>query len=178
MTGKLTGLNLSRDGREWVVTFSTSQNPSSLFDELAGKDVNIEIKKASKRRSLDANAYCWVLIHKLAEALSMDPADVYRTAIREIGGVSKIVCVTEEDADVVARCWTSRGLGWQAEKMPSKLPGCVNLMLWLGSSEYDTKQMSDLIDAIIQDCQAVGIETDTPEEIERIKSLWGTAPER
>ena len=177
MIGRLRDLTLTRDGNQ-IVSVEVKADFTERFDALKDGDVNVEIKKFRPKRSLDANAYCWVLIHKLAEALSMDPADVYRSAIREIGGVSKIVCVTEEDADVVARCWTSRGLGWQAEKMPSKLPGCVNLMLWLGSSEYDTKQMSDLIDAIIQDCQAVGIETDTPEEIERIKSLWGTAPER
>lgn len=177
MIAKLRDLTLTRDGNQ-IVSLELKADFTERFDSLKDGDVNVEIKKYRPRRSLDANAYCWVLIHKLAEALSMDPADVYRHAIREIGGVSKIICVSEDDAETVARCWSSRGIGWQTEQMPSKLPGCVNLMLWLGSSEYDTKQMSSLIDAIIQDCQSVGIETDTPDEIARIKSLWGTAPER
>ena len=148
------------------------------YDELHDGDVDVTIKKFRRRRSLDANAYCWVLIDKLASVLGVPKETVYRDAIKQIGGVSEMVCVREIAFDTLKKAWESKGLGWMCDNVPSKLDGCVNAILYYGSSTYDTKQMSDLIDAIIQDCQAVGIETDTPEEIERIKSLWGTAPER
>ena len=56
--------------------------------------------------------------------------------------------------------------------MESKLPGCVNVVLYYGSSTYDTAQMSRLIDNIIQDCKAQGIDTRTPEEVARMKEEW------
>ena len=69
-------------------------------------------------------------------------------------------------------CWT----GWRhttASTGPSKIKGCVNVTVWYGSSVYDTKQMSRLIDAIVQDCKAAGIETMTPAELDALVSRWG-----
>lgn len=57
--------------------------------------------------------------------------------------------------------------------MPSKLKGCNNLILYYGSSTYNTEQMSRLIDNIVQDCKAVGIETMTPAELAALKDAWG-----
>lgn len=177
MIGKLKDLTFTRNGNQ-ILSVELRADYTEQFDELKDGDVNVEIKKYRPKRSLDANAYCWVLLNKLSAVVKRKPEDIYRDEIREIGGVSRIVCVPEEQAQDVSRGWCRNGIGWQAEQMPSKLPGCVNLILYLGSSEYDTAQMSDLIDLIIQDCQAVGIETDTPERIEEIKSLWAAAPER
>lgn len=58
------------------------------------------------------------------------------------------------------------------ERTQSKLPGCVNVILYYGSSVYDSRQMAALIDKIVQDCHAVGIETRTPEEIASIMEQW------
>ena len=69
--------------------------------------------------------------------------------------------------------WEHNGIGWQAETMPSKLPGCTNVILYYGSSTYDTAQMSRLIDLIVQDCDALGIETKDPAEIDRLVEEWG-----
>lgn len=56
--------------------------------------------------------------------------------------------------------------------MPSKLQGCVNVVLYFGSSTYDTAQMSRLIDLCVQDCKQVGIETMTPAELEALVERW------
>ena len=45
-------------------------------------------------------------------------------------------------------------------------------MFYRGSSVYDNAQMSRLIENIVQDCKAVGIETLTPSELERLKEGW------
>lgn len=122
-----------------------------------------------KKRSLDANGYAWVLIDKLAQKLRTDKADVYRNAIKDIGGVSTMVCIKQEAAETMKREWEKRGVGWQVDEMPSKLKGCVNLILYYGSSVYDTKQMSALIDRLIKECKEQGIETLTPLELQRLK---------
>lgn len=69
----------------------------------------------------------------------------------------------------------NNGLGWQTDTIPSKLEGCTNVVLYYGSSTYDTEQMSRLIDIVVQDCKALGIETKTPDEIANMLSLWEAA---
>ena len=64
--------------------------------------------------------------------------------------------------------WSQRGLGWQVEEFDSKLPDCTNLVLYYGSSTYDTRQMSALIDSLVQDARAIGIETRPQEEIDSL----------
>ena len=66
MIGQLKDMTRSRDGK-WVISFATSEDFSAMFDELADKEVTVEIKRVRQRRSLDANAYAWVLIDKIAE---------------------------------------------------------------------------------------------------------------
>ena len=59
--------------------------------------------------------------------------------------------------------------------MPSKIEGCTNVILYYGSSTYNTEQMSRLINLVVEDCKAQGVETMTPDEINRMLSLWGGA---
>jgi hypothetical protein len=125
-------------------------------------DTEYELKEVKRKRSRDANAYAWQLIDKIAAAMNASKIDVYRAAIRDIGGVSETVCVKQEAADKLISGWTRNGLGWQAETIPSKLPDCVNIVLYYGSSTYDTAQMCRLIENLIQDAKALNIETIPP----------------
>lgn len=136
------------------------------------KTYDMEVKQHRERRSLDANAYAWVLIDKLAKATNTPKNAVYWTAIREIGGNAETVCVKQEAADKLCAAWTKNGLGWLAEKLPSKLPGCINVVLYYGSSTFDTAQMARFIDGIIQDCKAVGVETLPPDKLEAMLEGW------
>jgi hypothetical protein len=151
---------------------------SSEYEDLKDKDVNIEIKKYSKRRSLDANAYAWTIIDKIAEKTGIKKSEVYRNAIREIGGVSTIICVKDVAAESLCNGWSSHGTGWQTEKTKSKIPGCTNVTLWYGSSVFNTKQMSDLIDSLIQDAESLGIPTITEKEKDILIGKWTVKSEK
>ena len=126
-----------------------------------------------KGRSLDANAYCWVLLDKLAAHYNLPREAIYREEIRTIGGVSDVLCIVERAADDFIRRWTAQGIGWMAERGPSKIPGCVNVTVWYGSSSYDTEQMSRLIDQIVSDCESAGIEHLPPQKLAAMKQEWG-----
>lgn len=143
-----------------------------IISDMIGDKVNMDLKKR-KSRSLDANAYCWVLIDKLSEKLRIPKIQVYREAIRDIGGNAFIGPFQDKDIEGIQKFWSKHGLGWITEVVPSKIPGCQNVIFYYGSSEYDTKQMSRLIDLIIDECKAQGIETLTPDEIARMKASWG-----
>ena len=168
MIGRLSDVSRRMSG-EWVVSFELTTAPSK--EELEGMmdaDLDITAKKHRNRRSLDANAYAWVLIGKIAEAMHIDRKEVYRDAIRSIGGNHEIVCVQNKAVDSLRKGWESLGIGWQMETMPSKLDGCTTVFLYYGSSTYDTKQMSLLIDHLVQDAKELGIETMTPAELKTL----------
>lgn len=136
-----------------------------------GKKYSAELAELKNRRSLDANAMAWLLIGKLSEALGKPREEIYRHYIREIG-VSDVVCIKSEAAETMQEAWCKHGLGWLTDAFPSKLPGCTNVILYYGSSTYDTAQMSRLIDLIVEDCKEQGIETATPAEIALLKEEW------
>ncbi len=175
---KAAELSLSLEyGKGWRLSALISDDKSiaaakKLVDRLRDAVIGLDIDKWRERRSLDANAYAWLLIDKIAAATSVGKAVVYRNAIRDIGGVSEVVCVVAAGADKLCRSWEHKGLGWQAERSDSKIAGCVNVTLWYGSSVYDTRQMAALIDHIVQDAEALGIDTMTPQERQRLLDAW------
>lgn len=138
------------------------------YDALHDLDCDMTLKRFRAKRSLDANGYAWALIDKIAAEMRTTKEEVYRSTIRNIGGVSEVVCVQDRAVDKLRQGWSKNGLGWQTETFPSKLDGCTNVILYYGSSTYDTRQMSTLIDSLQQDCRALGIETRPQEEIDAL----------
>ena len=157
----------------WIcfrVSYREAVDMCGIFED--GKVYDVTIKPHRERRSLDANAYCWVLIDKLAAAYRMTKEEVYREYIRHIGGNNSTVCVQDKAVEQLVSGWERNGLGWQAETYPSKIVGCTNVILYYGSSTYDTEQMSRLIDMIIFDCKAQGIETLPPDKLTAMMEGW------
>ena len=144
----------------------------SAIDALKdGRTYEITIKEARRRRSLNANAYAWALINDIAAEVNLPPNYIYWRAVREIGGNSIMTSVKEEAADALEKTWSSRGLGWQAVK-ESEWRGYCNYRLIYGSSAYDTKQMSRLIDNLQQEAQNCGVETLAEKEIREMLENW------
>lgn len=175
ITGRIVGANIDFRTNKPCLTLEVNERNDfeALVDEMRDKDkLSIEVKPYRERRSLDANAYFFVLADKLATKLNITKEEVYRNAIKQIGGVSETVCVKDQAVTRLCEGWRNNGLGWQTDTFPSKIPGCTNVILYYGSSTYDTAQMSRLIDNVVQDCKAVGIETCPPDELARLLSLW------
>lgn len=168
MKGHLKDLTRNMDGT-FNLTVTVGGDGRAVWDKYHDKDVSVEIKQYRQKRSLDANGYCWTLIDKIAAAMHLDKVDVYREAIRAIGGNNCVVCVKNEAADALREGWQNNGIGWITDTMPSKIRGCTNVILYYGSSIYDTAQMALLIDHLVQDAKALGIETMTPKELEALK---------
>ena len=134
---------------------------------------DLEVKEHRKSRSLDANAYAWVLMGKLAEAMRITPEEVYRQAIQNVGGNYEIIPIKEEAAAHFKGIWEAKGLGWPCVDMGrSKIPGYRNLRAYYGSSTYDTRQMSVLIDNLVQDCKQLDIETLSEEKLSLLVEGW------
>ncbi len=181
LTGKVADLSLDfRTGKaKLTLELNEKQSAMNLYDELReAEKLSVKISKFRQKRSLDANAYMWVLCGKLAEKLSDEKVkytkeDIYRDAIKEIG-----VWYDDEiePEKVKWRCtaWQMLGTGWLTERVDFSQDGNKEIIrFYYGSSQYNTKQMSMLIDNIVQDCEAEGIETMTPNQLAELKSRWG-----
>lgn len=127
-----------------------------------------------QRRSLDANAYAWVLIGKIAEATGAAVQEVYRETVRSIGGNSYIVPIRADAAGRYKQIWSANGLGWLCDDLGAcrHTPGYVNIQCYYGSSVYDTRQMSRLIDLLVQECRQLDIETLPPDKLAAMKEEW------
>ena len=177
LTGRISNIAISYATGKPLLTLEVNEDKSALqnmYEELkATEKLTIKIAKATKRRSLDANAYCWTLISRLAEKLNIPKTDIYRSAIKEIGGNCDTVCVQDKALQSLCDGWQRNGIGWMTDTMPSKIEGCTNVILYYGSSTYDTAQMSRLINIIVEDCKAQGIETKSKEELDSLLGQWG-----
>ena len=130
------------------------------------RDKRFEIKEHKERRSLNANAYAWALIGKIADALRISKDELYLDMLKHYGQ-SQMVSV-RSDIDVTGYFKYFEKIG------ETMLQGkaFTHYRIYKGSSEYDTREMAILIDGIIQEAQNLGIDTLPPHEIERIKSAW------
>lgn len=162
-------------GGTWLCVRTSRPLAEQVCEEANGKRQEVKVSPEKKRRSLDANAYCWVLIGKLAEKLQTSPDEVYRYYIPDVAGNYQIVPVKEDRVEHWDRIWCSGHVGRMTRDIgPCRnIPGYHNVMSYFGSSDYDTAQMARLIDLIIQDCKAQGIETMTPDKLDALTEEWG-----
>lgn len=178
MTGRVLDLSIGFN-RKQRLTLEIDIDFRENFNQLQGTELSIDIKKQRKRRSLNANNYCWALLEKLAAVLRTDKEAVYVEMLRRYGaGESylddngnecKAVFSLREDIPPQLVCRYHQVIG------SSELNGqtFIHYRALKGSSQYDTKEMSVFLDGIVSECQEVGIPTDTPEQLARYKDAWG-----
>ncbi len=135
------------------------------------KSKRYEVKEVKKRRSLDSNAYAWVLLGKLQDKLHISKEDIYKSLIKEIGSY-EVIPVKDEAVERFRQAWSKNGLGWITETTKSKLEGFTNIIAYYGSSSYNTSEMSRLINLIVQECKQQDIETMTPNELKSLLESW------
>lgn len=187
VTGTYERLNFRPDGDAEITFRIPAKMRGSLMagiDKVISsgvKDLCIQFGKKKKKRSLDANDYCWVLCTKISELLqnskiNITKEDVYRKHIRLVG-VYEPLALREDAVDRFVDAWGKRGTGWLTEVVDSTLDGCKKIFAYYGSSTYDTKEMGRLIESIMQDCIALGIETMPPAELDSLLKQWGKKSE-
>lgn len=134
-------------------------------------DKEYEIKEHKQKRSLDANAYLWVLISKIQSVLNIPKETIYKDLIKDIG-VYEVIPIKNIAVNKFCEAWHKNGLGWITEITKSKLDGYTNVLAYYGSSEYDSKEMARLIDSTIEECRNLDIETKSDEEIKSLVENW------
>lgn len=158
--------------RKPTITFEISEGWLLNDELLDGRDIDLTIKKYSKKRSLNANAYMWELCTLLAEKINVPKDEVYREAIRT-SGIFRDMEMSEDAVKTFETAWEMLGTGWITERVDDgKREGTALIRAYYGTSRYNSKQMSRVIDGLVQDCKASGIPTLDDQEIERLIEEW------
>jgi hypothetical protein len=130
-----------------------------LLNELDENETYIaEIKKSKRKRTLDQNAYMWVLCHRIAEKIGNTKEEVYRHFIKSVGQCD-LLCIQNIALENFIERWSKRGIGWFCETDTSKLNGCTNVLCYYGTSTYTTEEMRILLDEVISQCKELNIST-------------------
>ena len=175
MTGRLRDLTVNRDGTQ-NVTVTVASDFTKTFDALKDKEVSVEIKKASKGRSKDANAMCWGLCSLIGKAMTppYDKESIYRMAIKAVGVYMELEMLAW-DVRKVRQRWEEHGTGWFVEVVDdSKLVGHKLVHLYFGSSTYTVDEMRLVLDWLVDQCRQMDLaiplsKKDEEEMLER----WG-----
>ena len=139
----------------------------------SGKTLTVEVKIKREQRSHNANSYCWALCSKIAKAVRSSKNEVYQEAIRSIGAFTPIP-IKAEAVERYTEIWKAHGLGWVVEDMgDSKLPGYKILACYHGSSVYNSKEMSQLIDWLIDEAKNLGISVLSEADKALLLEDWG-----
>lgn len=175
LNGKIKELNIDFVTGKALLTLTLNQKQAAIncYDELKDKDkLTFKIGKYFESRTKDANRYFWALCEKIAEKMNTTKIEVYLNAIRDVG----VFYDDEIEPDKVKwRCtaWEKIGTGWLTERVDFSADGNKEVIrFYYGSSSYNKKQMGRLIDNIVQDCKALGIETRTPDQLANLINLW------
>lgn len=173
MLGTIQSLITSFGLKKGLVTIEITgeENYNELL-ALKSQNKHVEIKEHKNYRSLDANAYLWVLLTKLQDKLSIPKEELYKNYIQKIGS-SEILPIKNEAVDKFREAWQKNGLGWITETTKSKLDGFTNVIAYYGSSSYNTAEMSRLINEVVDDCKEQNIETKSDSEINSLLKQWG-----
>lgn len=170
LTGKLLSVQRDWKSNKLNMTFEVNEQPTEEINQIAAcEKLNIDVRKFKNKRSLDANAYCWVLMSKIADVIGSSKEDVYENMLQKYGYFYKddegyITITVKAEVDM------SKITGhWKFYKGNGKFSSYLMIK---GSSEYDSAEMAKFIDAIVQEAKELGIETATPDELERIKKTW------
>lgn len=171
-------IELLYKGTKVTVNFDKKDAPSivNLFGGLkVGEEYDISFKKRGKR-SLNANNYHWSLCEQMAKILKTSKYAVHNQLMIDYGTDwidedGNQIYVLMKDNDRYLRKETEH---YRPTDATEDRKGTIYrwFVLLLPSHLMDSKEMADLIDGTINEAKELGIDTRTPDEIERMKALW------
>jgi hypothetical protein len=167
MRGRIKDLGFGMGG-DLIVTLSLPRHHADSLKKLMDVDIEADIKKYREKRSMSQNAYAWVLITKIAQCINppMNKEEVYAEMLKRYGQGGIISVQKDKVADVM------RAFDYYVQKGEGEVNGkqFLHMMVYVGSSQYDTKEMSTFISGIVEEAKDLGIETLTPDEIARLRN--------
>lgn len=175
-TGTLEEISIDYKTHKPKISFLINDNSKlPTLEELKGIKLKITAKKDINKRSLNANNYFWKLLQDICELTELDTIEEYKRRVKELGMFRRFR-IEKDNINTFEKMWTAQGIAWFCEIFDTEIIGNTEFKIinaYYGSSSFNSKQMSRLINELVQDCQAVGIETKSQQEINSLLESWG-----
>lgn len=173
LTGMLCEVSRDFKTKKPILKFLVNEEPNGIED-LDGKDLKIKVNKATRPRSLDANAYFHVLCDKLRQKLGLSMAAMKNELITSYGQIEYL----DNGKSIIYKTNAPPERIREHEEVHMRYfrygeDGAYWYRVYRGSHTYNTQEMHLLLEGTIQECKEQGIETKTPDEIARLEALWG-----
>lgn len=169
-TGKL--LNVSRDYKTGQVNVTFTVNEPAALNEIERiqdcEKLSIKAVKYREKRSLDANAMLWACIGEIAASLRADKWDIYLQMLRRYGKYTHI-CVKPSVVDAVKKQWREVEEIGEININGQK---AVQMLCYFGSSTYDSREFSVLLDGVISEMKEIGLTPPPSEDMMRALEKW------
>ncbi len=132
------------------------------------KDIvyDVKIDKHREKRSLNANAYLWKLVTEIGNVLNKSKEEVYLQMLIDYGQSEMVSILSEIDVKGYFKYYKLAGTSILNGKEFN------HYKIYKGSSEYDTKEMSILLNGVVQEAKNLGIKTKDDIELERLVEEW------
>lgn len=182
LTGKLAySVSFTQNGKPIVTLELNEKFPTlRMVDELHDEKLSVKICKATKKRSLDANAYYWLLLGKLSKALEISNQHCHNLMLRRYGVLEEFdgqtVYWVIPDTDEASKK-ADEAEEYHIKPTSNVREGNDGLMyrtylLLKGSHDYSKEEFSRLVNGLVDECRQMGIETKSDEEISSLLSQW------
>ena len=150
------------------MTFTGNKAEIQQFLFKLDKDTvyDLKIDKHRNKRSLDANNYAWHLISEIANVLRESKEKIYFDMLKDYGQREYICLPANVEPSRISKYYEPQATFYKSGK------AYKTYMFYIGTSQYDSKEMSIFIDGLVQECRNIGIETLEDLEIkEMIKEM-------
>lgn len=173
----------SVDGKP-LISFEVNEGQPALKVAQKFKEypvINIKLSEHKQGRSLNANAYYWLLIGKLSKVLNISTSYCHNVMLRRYGVLETVDDTpvyllfpdTDEAQKKVDEAETYHVKATSNVRTGKDGKDYRTYMLLKGSHQYDTSEMATLISGLRDECTNVGIPVETPDEIANLLSLTG-----
>lgn len=152
------------EGNDLVLTVKGPESRRLVFSFKPGE---YELIRAKKRRSNDANALCWKVCTEIANVLRSDKDSVYLEMLKRYGQSDIVSVLSSVDVSGYFKYYDVFGTGYTNGKE------FTHYRVYKGSSEYDTREMSILLDGIIDEAKTMGIDVISEREKTLLLEEWG-----
>lgn len=132
------------------------------------KDKEFEIKEYKPKRSRNANALLWHCLGEIASALNEDKWNIYLQMLKAYGKYTYI-CVKPEVVESIKKQWRECEV---IGNVTINGKDAVQMLCYFGSSTYDSKEFSNLLNGVISEMENMGLDTPNDKETERVLEQW------
>ena len=176
------GLRIDVDSRRMEMTVQCDRDDIGReWDTLRKSEKLVfSVKEYKKKRSLDANAYYWLLVTKLAKVLNLSKPHLHNLLLRRYGqpeiidGQMVFLVLPDSESGTrkadEAETYHIRPTSQVKTGVDGKM--YRTYVMLRGSSTYNTAEMSELIDGLVSECREQGLETLPADELERMMQMY------